>query len=97
MLDFFVHFDKLQDQSGINTDVIYVERPWIQQDRQVSKSFNAAGAIKFEELESLYGITQLLGLRMGLNERSDTLVYPGDELDSDIFRLLRFLQLLHRW
>ena len=63
----------------------------------MSKSFNAAGAIKFEELESLYGITQLLGLRMGLNERSDTLVYSGDELDSDIFRLLRFLKLLHRW
>ena len=97
MLDFFVHFDELQDQSGINTDIIYVERPWIQQDRQVSKSFNAAGAVKFEELECLYGIPKLLGLRMGLNERSDTLVYSGDELDSDIFRLLRFLQLLHRW
>ena len=63
----------------------------------MSKSFNAAGAVKFEELKCLYGITQLLGLRMGLNERSDTLVYPGDELDSDILRLLRFLQLLHRW
>ena len=61
----------------------------------MSKSFNSAGAVKFKELEGLYGEIQLFGLRMGLHERSNTLVNHSDELDSEILRLLWFLQLLH--